>query len=172
MLNNQSLLLRPLDPDDKLVTRAWRNDPETRDAMLGYRYPVTAAMEARWYRAVLEGQRKDEVHFALSFSGDARCLGLVSLRDVDCFARTAWVSILIGDKDNRKKGMGRAALALLKDYARMDLGLRKLSARIAAFNTPSQSLFQSGGFKQEARLREQVFAKGQLHDLLLYSIWL
>ncbi|CAA6606256.1 hypothetical protein MTBLM1_80172 [Rhodospirillaceae bacterium LM-1] len=166
------VFLRPLEDDDRFRTTAWRNDPETRDAMMSYRLPVTAAMEARWFRSVLDGKRQDEVHFALAEPVHGACVGLTSLREIDQFSSTAWVSILIGDRAFRHSGLGKVALEQLMAYAKDTLALRKLGARILDFNAASQRLFQAVGFQPEGRLKEQVFVKGAFHDLLLYGRFL
>jgi RimJ/RimL family protein N-acetyltransferase len=172
MLKTKQVMLRPLDEGDMTQTRAWRNDPATRDAMLSHRLPVTTAMEARWFRSVLDGKRSDEVHFAIADPRNGTCLGLISLREIDPFARAAWVSILVGDTARRGQGVGGDSLDLLLGYAGDTLGLRKLGARLAAFNKASRRLFISRGFKQEGRLKEQIFSQGGFHDLLLLGRFL
>lgn len=70
-------------------------------------------------------------------------LGCVDLTEYD--GKKAFVSILIYDLHNRRKGFAENALRLTIDYAK-SLGLHALYARILPENKPSISLFTKVGF--------------------------
>ena len=40
-LRDEAIELRALEPQDAAVTIAWRNDPEIRDQLLSFRFPVS-----------------------------------------------------------------------------------------------------------------------------------
>ena len=71
-------------------------------------------------------------------------LGCVDLTEYD--GRKAFVSILIFDLHNRRKGFAENALHLMIDYAK-SLGLQTLYANILPENLPSISLFERAGFE-------------------------
>ena len=77
-----------------------------------------------------------------SYEGER--LGCIDLSYYD--GRKAFVSILIFDLHNRRKGFGSEALQLLISYAK-SLGMRSLYANILPENFPSVSLFKKLGFE-------------------------
>ena len=79
-------------------------------------------------------------------SPDGERLGCVDLTEYD--GEKAFVSILIFDLYNRRKGFAENALQLLIGYAEM-LGLHTLYASILPKNSPSKNLFEKMGFVGE-----------------------
>lgn len=79
-------------------------------------------------------------------SHDGVRLGCVDLTEYD--GEKAFISILIFDLDNRRKGFAENALQLLIGYAKM-LGLHTLYASILPKNSPSKNLFEKMGFVGE-----------------------
>ena len=77
-------------------------------------------------------------------SHEGERLGCVDLTEYD--GRKAFVSILIFDLDNRRKGFAENALHLMIDYAK-SLDLQTLYANILPENLPSISLFERAGFE-------------------------
>ena len=76
-----------------------------------------------------------------SHSGER--IGCVDLTEYD--GESAFISILIVELDNRRKGFAENALRLLVDYAK-HLGVSTLYARILSENIPSINLFKKVGF--------------------------
>ena len=68
---------------------AWRNDPATRDAVLGYRFPVTEKMEEGWYDRILADQGGKRVSLAIEDLADSAHVGFVHLSDIDWPCRSA-----------------------------------------------------------------------------------
>ena len=79
-------------------------------------------------------------------SHEGERLGCIDLTEYD--GKKAFVSILIKDLCNRRKGFAENALRLMIDYAK-SLGLHALYARILPENKPSISLFEKVGFVKE-----------------------
>lgn len=85
-------------------------------------------------------------------SHEGERLGCIDLTEYD--GKKAFVSILIKDLCNRRKGFAENALRMLIDYAK-SFGLHALYARILPENTPSISLFTKVGFEE---LDDNLFA--------------
>ena len=85
-------------------------------------------------------------------SHEGERLGCIDLTEYD--GKKAFVSILIKDLCNRRKGFAENALRLTIDYAK-SLGLQILYARILPENLPSISLFTKIGFEE---LDDNLFA--------------
>ena len=77
-------------------------------------------------------------------SHEGERLGCVDLTEYD--GRKAFVSILIFDLHNRRKGFAENALRLMIDYAK-SLDLQTLYANILPENLPSISLFKKLGIE-------------------------
>ena len=71
-------------------------------------------------------------------------LGSIDLTDYD--GRKAFVSILIFEPSNRRKGFAESALRMVVEYAKK-IGLRSLYATILPDNLPSINLFEKVGFE-------------------------
>jgi RimJ/RimL family protein N-acetyltransferase len=149
----------------------WRNDAETRDAVLGHPFPITQEMEENWYKRALDAD-SNHVHFAICLDKNDTAIGFAHLTKIDWISRVAYVGILIGDLDYRGKGVGKSILAELIEVARSTLNLRKLCAEIIGSNAASLHLFSEAGFTKEGSLKKQVFRAGMLQDLILVGLHL
>ncbi len=78
-------------------------------------------------------------------SNDGERLGTIDLTEYD--GRKAFVSILIVDSLNRRRGFATNALQLVSEYAE-SLGMRSLYAHILPNNLPSINLFKKAGFEE------------------------
>ncbi|MBM3513640.1 MAG: GNAT family N-acetyltransferase [Alphaproteobacteria bacterium] len=155
--------LRPVRAGDAKITVAWRNDPAVRDFALGYRYPVTLAMERRWYKKALAGDGKD-AHFAIEDVRRGRLVGIVSLMEINLFSRHACFGIVIGEKRSQGRGIGRDATRLALRFAFGSLNLHRVYLYVPAYNVRARKLYRSLGFKREGVLRDHIFMGGQYHD--------
>jgi RimJ/RimL family protein N-acetyltransferase len=161
--------LAPLEPSDLPKTLAWRRDPELRRRLLGHRFPVSEADEARW----LEGMSafsQDRAAFAIRPPAAAGMLGYCSLSGIDWVCRTAEVGVVVGDAAARGTGVGREATALLVRYAFDDLGLGRVWARVAAANAAALRMFRGLGFRDEGLLRAHAMVAGRPMDVALLGL--
>ena len=70
MLAGDLVVLRPLRAADRATSVRWRNDPDIRDNILGYRFPITEEMEAQWVDAVLEDRSRTRLVLAIEDKAD------------------------------------------------------------------------------------------------------
>ncbi|MDX2475295.1 MAG: GNAT family protein [Candidatus Krumholzibacteria bacterium] len=163
--------LRPLRRSDQARTLAWRNDPETRENILGYRFPVTEVMEEKWYETALDDQSRTRVIFAIEARDSGALAGMIHLNNIDWIARHAHFGITIGEPDQRGRGLGPDAMTVLFTYAFECLNLRKICLEVAAYNQPAVSLYARYGFSEEGRLRDHVFLEGRYHDVIMMGLF-
>ena len=146
LLKGEKIVLRSVDFSDVDTILLWENssaeplygvyDEEyTREDVVQFvenqqRYSLVETEQLRLMICSHEGER----------------LGCIDLTEYD--GRKAFVSILIFDLDNRRKGFGSEALQLLVSYAK-SLDLRSLYATILPENLASISLFEKAGFEKE-----------------------
>jgi RimJ/RimL family protein N-acetyltransferase len=166
MLAGRLVVLRPLRSADRVKSVRWRNDPDIRDNILGYRFPITAAMEAAWVDAVLKDQSRSRVVLAIQDKRDGALVGFVYLNNIDWSARNAEFGILIGERSRHGKGLARETLSLVADYAFETLNLHKLYLRVVAFNTRALRLYRAFGFIDEGVQRQQAYLRGRFYDVV------
>jgi RimJ/RimL family protein N-acetyltransferase len=170
MLSGRVTVLRPLRATDRAISVRWRNDPEIRDNILGYRFPITEAMEADWIDAVLKDQSRTRIVLAIEDKTDGACVGFVYLNNIDWFARNAEFGILIGERNRHGKGLAKEALCLVAGYAFETLNLHKLYLRVVAFNKRALALYRAFGFVEEGVQRQQAFLRGRYYDVVLMGL--
>jgi diamine N-acetyltransferase len=170
ILAGRLVVLRPLRSADRVKSVRWRNDPDIRDNILGYRFPVTEAMEADWVEAVLKDQSRTRVVLAIEDKSDGALVGFIYLNNIDWFTRNAEFGILIGERSRHGKGLAREALSLVADYAFETLNLHKLYLRVVAFNTRALRLYRAFGFVDEGVQRQQAYLRGRYYDVVLMGL--
>ena len=143
-IEGEKVVLRSVDSSDIDTILLWENSNEeplygvyeeqyTREDVVQFvenqqRYSIVETEQLRLMICSHEGER----------------LGCIDLTEYD--GRKAFVSILIFDLYNRRKGLGTEALQLLISYAK-SLGLRSLYATILPRNEQSLHLFERAGFE-------------------------
>ena len=170
MLAGPLVVLRPLRSADRARSVRWRNDPDIRDNILGYRFPITEEMEADWVEAVLKDQSRTRVVLAIEDKSDGALVGFVYLNNIDWFARNAEFGILIGERSRHGKGLAREALSLIANYAFESLNLHKLYLRVVAFNNQALRLYRAFGFVDEGVQRQQAYLRGRYYDVVLMGL--
>ncbi|MFH0878799.1 MAG: GNAT family protein [Lentisphaerota bacterium] len=113
---------------------------------------------------------KNIFHFRVRARSDDRLLGFVELSWISWTNASGHIRLGIGASEDRRRGYGREALALLLRYAFDELNLHRLTALIAEYNLPAQSLFSKFGFIEEVRRRESLERDARRWDLLQYGL--
>jgi RimJ/RimL family protein N-acetyltransferase len=156
--------------DDEALLHAWRQDADLRDGTLGHVAPASAASERDWIASFRLGATGGSICLAAREAADRPLIGYVQLRDIDWISRTAEVGIVVGPAAARGAGTGARLLERLADFAFVELRLRRLWLRVAAFNEAAIALYRRHGFVEEGRLKNHVYRRGALHDVLLFGL--
>lgn len=172
-LEGERCFLRPFSEEDILQWSSWFNDQEaTRFMEQGY-FPTTKEDQLRHFKNL--GQSHSDLQLAIVEKEEGRLCGSVGLHKIDWIHRTGDVSIVIGESFGRGKGIGSEAVHLIVDHAFIKLNLNKLTSGMVASNEGSFQLFEKLGFKEEGRLRDQLYIEGKYQDVvklgLLASEW-
>ena len=138
---SETLRLRKYDGNHDFAL-SWYLNPETVWLVDGDREPYTPELLNKMYA---HQDTHGELYFIeVQKDGKWKPVGDVCL-STDDFA------IVIGKKDFRRKGMGRAVVSALVDRARA-LGWRQVRVGdVYDFNTGSRRMFTSLGFREEAK---------------------
>ena len=144
-IEGEKIILRSVDSSDIDTILLWENSSAE---------PLYGVYEEQYTREDVAQFVENQQRYSLvqteqlrlmicSYSGER--LGCVDLAEYD--GNRAFVSILIFDLSNRRKGLGIEALQLLIYYAKT-LDLQTLYATILPENSASISLFKKAGFVQ------------------------
>ena len=143
-IEGEMVILRSVDSSDIDTILLWENSSDE---------PLYGVYEEQFSREDVVQFVENQQRYSLAeneqlrlmiCSHDGVRLGALDLTEYD--GRKAFVSILIFDLSNRRKGFAESALRLAISYAE-SLGLHSLYANIFPENFPSISLFKKLGFE-------------------------
>ncbi len=169
VLGDDALRLRPWRTTEAPVMAAACADPDiARFCMMPAGYTVALARDfiADAPRAWSED---GWLHLALASGADDRVVGAVGL--LSGLAEDAkadlgyWVV-----PDARGRGLARAGVGLMTDWAFASLGLHRLAIGTMVGNDPSRRVARGLGFRPEALLRSDRPLDGRRTDCVLYSL--
>jgi diamine N-acetyltransferase len=172
MLKGTLTQLRALEPTDLDILYKWENNIEN--------WHLSGTL-APFSRFVIE-QYLTASHHDIYYNKQLRLMidrkdskkespvGCIDLFDLDPFHKRAGVGILIGEKEDRKKGYGREALNLLIEYSFQKLDLHQLFANIAADNVSSLEMFKKCGFVMIGIKKEWLNVNGSWSDECLLQL--
>ena len=142
-IKGEKIVLRSVDSSDIDTILLWENSSSE---------PLYGVYEETFSREDVVQFVENQQQFSFAETEQLRLmicslegerLGALDLTEYD--GEKAFVSILIFDSDNRRKGFAENALRLIVDYAK-SLGVHSLYANIFPENLPSISLFEKVGF--------------------------
>lgn len=142
MRKTKELFLRPIEKKDAVGVYLWELDKETQRVTQS---EIKVSLENVY--ALIEQQtdvhNSSQLRMMICLSFNNASIGMVDLYDVDFVKGSAYVGILIAEKQQRKKGFARQALLSIAQYAKQELKLIKLKATIQSSNEGSIALFES-----------------------------
>lgn len=162
------VILRPIEKEDAQAMQVWQNDPAvTKFLMRGF--PLSLQEEEDWVLGLPKRSHTDVV-LAIQVI-DGPFIGTMGLHRINWVDRTATTGTAIGQKEYWGKGYGTDAKMILLDYAFNTLGLRKINSAAIGFNGRSIGFNSKCGYKEEGRLRQQIYRDGEYHDEVLLAVF-
>ncbi len=161
---------RPLEREDLKQLRDWRNDPEIFSRVREYRYLNMENQEA-WFNSLRDDRKT--VMFGIVYDGMERVndfIGVCGLINIDWIGRKAEVSIYIGDKSYRQKGLGIEILNALAKYAFNECNLNRLWAEVYESNQAGRRLFMKAGYEEEGVLLSHAYKNGRYQNSHIYRM--
>ncbi len=152
LLENDTVKLRALEPEDLDLLYRWENDGTFWSA------GNTLAPYSRFaLRQYLESQTADlyttkQLRLMIVLKGAGRGIGMLDMFDFDPYHNRTGVGMLI-DSSCQEKGFGSQALELFIQYAFHFLKLKQIYCNIAEDNEKSLALFQKQGFRISGKLQ-------------------
>jgi len=168
MISGSRINLRPWRKEDIDLFIKWFNDPEV-TIYIGNAFPnLTREAEEHLYEE--HGKEKDRTMYVIELKDTGQAIGNCSLFDIDLKNRSGEIGIVIGEKDYWSKGYGREAINLLLQVGFDGYGLNRIQLRYGDFNRRGENCYRAVGFKEEGRLRQAWYVKGEYYDEVMTSI--
>jgi UDP-4-amino-4,6-dideoxy-N-acetyl-beta-L-altrosamine N-acetyltransferase len=166
MIVGQKTRLRAIEREDIPTFVRWLNDEEVRQYLEMY-LPISKAQEEEWFEAHL----KDESSriFAIE-TKDGVHIGNIGLHDLDWKNRSAFLGIVIGEKEYWGRRYGTDAVTTLLGFAFSEMNLHRIHLSVFDFNERAIRCYEKCGFQREGRAREALFQDGKYHDSLSMAI--
>lgn len=97
-------------------------------------------------------------------------VGFVRLFSINLIHGYGFLETVVADPHATRKGWGVEASRLLLAYAMDHIGIRRVEAKVFAYNQISINALRRNGFRQEGVLREACFSEGKFWDILVFGI--
>lgn len=146
----------------------WYGDEEIWHLTSWSAAPMQPAAVERLFRS-RESSGVDD-SFAIHAAGADEPLGVIGLMNVSEANLSADLSVIVGEREDRERGLGTEAIRVLLRYAFGELGLNRVGLSVFEFNEPAISAYEKLGFKGEGRLRQAIRRDDSFHDAILMSV--
>lgn len=164
LLQNETIRLRALEPEDLELLYRWENDPEW------WKYGNTLAPYSRYQlKAYIAESHRDlfdvkQLRLMIDQRSTGQTVGMVDLYDFDPHHRRAGIGILV-DPSYQKQGLATNAIELLCRYAFSFLKLHQLYVHVSVDNEASLALFTRCGFSKTSLLKDWVATESGYSDV-------
>ena len=127
--------------------------------------------KADWWFDEIQRLLESDVNIRLGiFLNSGEVIGDVALQNICRTNRCCSLGMGIAKIQNRGKGYGTEALALILSYGFGNVGMERMTAGTLEINLPAQKVLERLGFTLEGREREAVYFRGQKYDRLNYGL--
>lgn len=167
ILRGKKVILRPLSLKDAKNFCKWLSDPEVTRFLERHENPPTLKEERKW---ILKTNKQNDVVAYSIDSVDGMHIGIVSLNKISAVHKRALFGIFIGDKKYWGQGCGSEATELIVRWGFKDLRLHRVYLSCFAYNIRGYKAYKRCGFREEGRLRHQLFRNGAFHDEIIMGI--
>ena len=148
-IQEPKIVLRALEPDDIDLLYNWENDKdiwEVSNTVAPFsRYVLTKYIES----SHLDIYQTRQLRLMIDAVDEStkKTVGAIDLFDFEPVHQRVGVGILIGDKQNRRKGYADKALGQLLEYLFKVLKIHQVYCNILTSNNVSLKLFRKHGFE-------------------------
>lgn len=166
LLENNTLRLRALEPEDLEALYKWENDTDVwkfGSAMSPYSKYILRQYIVDAQTDIFESK---QLRFMIALLDNHDTIGTIDIYDFDAINSRCGVGIYI-DQDYRKCGYAKQALTLLQSYVFDFLKINQLYAIIPESNTASLQLFDSSGFSISGTLQQWVAYDNKYEDAIM-----
>lgn len=156
---------RSIGSSDLDLIRGWRNTSSISHNMYND-HEISEEEHKKWFSSIKD--RDCEKHFLVHCDGKPSAV--VNIKKIDRVNKNAEWAFYIGDENLKGGGLAILMEIMLLDMVFDEIGLHKLNSGVIAFNEKVIELHKKFGFREEGRLRDQIFRDGSYHDVILMGI--
>lgn len=167
MISGTRVDLRAVESYDIPVLTRWLNDA---DVMLYWGRPgnTVSQVEVEAQERVNAARGNSRKYIIQTKAGEA--IGQIDYYDLDWQNRSAWTSIMVGEKEYWSGGYGTDAMRTLLGYLFHQLGLHRVVLTVHASNVRAQRSYAKNGFVSEGVLREWAHFDGAWVDGVIMAV--
>lgn len=164
MLRGENVVLREWRETDLDGLASLRNDIELQRLLMTQARPNPNERVRQW---LADRSSRDDMLFFVIAGHDDSVLGYVQVASIDRFQGHGELGICLS-RAAQGRGVAGEASALLEDYLRTTLALRKLTLKVLVDNTRAIGFYRKHGYRDVGVLR-QHFREGNhdYHDVLV-----
>ena len=163
-IKNDTITLRCAEPEDAERIFRWENDRGIW-RVSGTHVPYSRFQIEQYLLGDNDIAAQKQLRLMIDLTESGNTIGCIDIFDYDAINSRAGLGILI-DKDYRRLGYAKIALALCVEYLFNNLMLHQVYCSIDETNTESQQLFVGQGFELVGRRKDWLkTAEGYLDVL-------
>ena len=170
MLIGENIILRPVEKEDLESFNTWRNSLDIKNQALLHPFPVTKELDEDWFNNIANDKSNKTVFFTIIDKSN-NVLGYTFLNAINWINRNCYFGIIIGDKNQQGKGIGKETLSLVTKYAFNNLNLNKITLEVVANNKVAIKFYKSFGFIKEGELKKHTFIDGKYENVKILSFF-
>ncbi len=149
----------------------WRNDSNTTKWMgKAFRKQVSLEYIQESLNKTLATCSKESLFYVIADKKTDNYIGGICLTAIDWTDKIGDMSIVIGNKNYRNRGIGTEATDLLLKEAFKVLKLHKIELNVYKGNISALNCYKKCGFKIEGERREHMLIDGNYHNLIQLGI--
>lgn len=169
-LTGERIRLREYRQEDLGAMRAWVNDEQTVGSLSTlYWAPQSSSNTADALDRAMHSLG-NAAYFVIADRVDDHYLGQIDLYAIDWKLRCGTLGMVIGHENQRGKGYGAEALALLLRYSFLTLGLERVELEVNQENQRAVRCYQKAGFVLEGVKRHAFYHNGAFCDVAVMSV--
>lgn len=167
IINNGSIILRPIEKEDLSFLQEMINDPEIERMVFKGCFPVSYDRQVRWFENY---DQQKELRVMIETNKGAT-IGIMMLTNIDWQYKSAELSHKTKAKpeDRCANDMLDAMMGIL-NYAFNELNLHCVHGTVLEYNMLSRKLAMKCGFKEEGILRDRAYKNGKYHNVIANSV--
>jgi diamine N-acetyltransferase len=169
LLQDGILGLRAPEPGDTDAYLAFRNDLGAAGDLIGFVRGVPAHKVREWIANI---DNRTAVTLTAVLLAEQRPIGYLNVYDLEPVSGTCEMGLAVFAAEDRGKGYGRRMIAMMLDYLRDWLNMRKVSMTVLADNKAAIALYEKCGFTVEGTLKDQYFIDGAYRSAQLMAKFL
>ena len=163
------IYLRTITEEDLNANyREWFNDEEICRYNSHHRFPNYDENMRDYYENVIKS--RSNLILAICDKKTNKHIGNIALENIDAINQSAEFAIIIGDKKQWGKGIGKDAAKLIIKHGFEELNLHRIYCGTSEENIGMQKLAVAVGFKEEGRARESIYKGGKFKALIYYGL--